>query len=570
MRALPPARLHPASDRSYRPLGLSTKTTKLARELLDRFFREAEGQPDRKIDAFFIIEADGIGWERAEPAIDFLKSRGLIEMPEDSVYLTKRGIEIASTDQDISGLPMHQKTWAGQAVSAAVATPPVATPAVVAPTPPQPTARPSGQSAPPVAAAPTPAAPARPKVPRLVFTDGDGAHKIENLGWSLVLGRAEEADLTLKDARASKRHCEVRYEGGRYVLEDLGSANGTVVNGSFITRVDLQHGDLLLVGRTELVYECPERIPEPAGEPAGAGVADTIPPPASTGPASSAPKPKIVVPPMDPPPKPIIPAPARSSAPAPAQIVRGRPESVNPTPAAALFVESEPTRESDAPDLFATAGGQLADTATEAPDLPGDRRYDEALRPSGPPRARDDDDEATVLAPTPFDEPDEKTAPPKHTGRLELPRLERAPPTNLASAEARTVEHALPSEGPHKLASWSDALGTDDTNPPFFRPDEAVTPVPAEGADDAPEAVLEAAAELPEAPESPDDFSGDISGDIASESPSPTWTRFEALLAGLETAARSADIPEKGQVLEAIQTLRTHPFVRSALGRTER
>lgn len=547
---------------------MSTKTTKLARELLDRFFREAEGQADRKIDAFFIIEADGIGWDKAEPAVDFLKSRGLIEMIDDSVFLTKRGIEIASTDQEIAGLPMHQKTWAGQAVSAK-STP---EPAPVAPAPPPPsvqaTARPSAQSAPPAVQA-APPAPARPQIPRLVFTDGDGEHKIENLGWSLVIGRADEADLTLKDARASKRHCEVRYEGGRYVLEDLGSANGTVVNGGFITQVNLQHGDLLLVGRTELVFECPETLLEPKGQPSGAGVADTIPPPASTGPSSSAPKPKVIIPPMDPPPEPIIPAPVRSGVPTPAQIVRGRPESASPTPAAALFVEPEPTAQSDAPDLFAGPDPQAADTASESPEPVSGRSYEEDERPAGKARLREDDDEATILAPTPFDEPDDKTAPPAHSSRLEVPRLKRSSPPDLGAAEARTVEFAPPAEGPHKLASWSDALGTDDTNPPFFSPDEAVTPAPEAPADalDAPAPVLEAAADLPEAPESPDDFSGDISGDIARGTPDSGWVHFDGLLATLEREAERATIPEKEAVLSALATLRSHPFVRSTIGR---
>lgn len=146
---------------------MSTKTTKLAQELLDRFFREAEGQTDRKIDAYFISEADGIGWDRAEPALDFLKSRGLIEMVDDSAFLTKLGVEMAASEKDISNLPMHQKTFAGKAVGAVPVIP--ATPAPVPPAPapqppaPQVTARPTGQSAPPAAEAAPPKVRPRPR-----------------------------------------------------------------------------------------------------------------------------------------------------------------------------------------------------------------------------------------------------------------------------------------------------------------------------------------------------------------------------------------------------------------------
>lgn len=553
---------------------MSTKTTKLAQDLLDRFFREAEGQTDRKVDAYFISEAEGIGWDKAEPAIDFLKTRGLIEMVDDSVFLTSLGVDMAASEKDISNLPVHQKTWAGKAVGPSPTPPPPVVARAPTPTPaPAPTARPSGQSAPPaapVAAAPKP--PARPKVPRLVFTDGDGTHKIENLGWSLVLGRADEADLTLKDARASKRHCEIRFESGHYVLEDLGSANGTVVNGNYVTQVNLQHGDLLLVGRTDIVFECPERIPEPAGEPSGSGVADTIPPPPSTTPTSMPAKPRVIVPPMDPPADPILP-PVRSSAPAvnPAKIVRGRPESAHPTPAGALFVEDqEPTAHTGAPDLFgATADDALsAPTASESPAAISDRGYEEEERPEPRPRDRDDDGEATILAPTPFEEPEDKTSPPKQTSRLEIPRLERDAPT-LTGAESNTQQDRGRPRDP-ALPSWSDALGGEDTNPPFYAGDEEVTPPPsAASLGDAPSPVLEAAADMPEAPNSPDDFSGDIaSGDLAgTASNEAAWGRFEGLLAALERETEGAPIPEKASVLEAIRTLREHPFVKTAVGR---
>lgn len=562
---------------------MSTKTTKLAQELLDRFFREAEGQTDRKIDAYFISEADGIGWDRAEPALDFLKSRGLIEMVDDSAFLTKLGVEMAASEKDISNLPMHQKTFAGKAVGAVPVIP--ATPAPVPPAPapqppaPQVTARPTGQSAPPAAEAAPPKVRPRPKQPRLVFIDGDGESKIENLAWSVVLGRADEADLTLKDARASKRHCEVRYEGGHYLLEDLGSANGTIVNGNYVTQVTLQHGDLLLVGRTELFFECPVTIPQPAGEPSGSGVADTIPPPPSSTPASVPAKPRVIIPPMDAPPDPILPPlktsvpPARVTAPSPApvKIVRGRPESAHPTPAGNLFQEQERTAQSGEPDLFAHGVDPMtAPTASESASDVSGRVYDEDERPAGRSRNIDDDGEATIMSPTPFDEPEDQTAPPRHTGRLEVPQLGRAA-DGPGDAESRTVEFPPPAGAEGRLASWSDALGGEDTNPPFHGGDEEVTPPP-DGSSpfvgDAPSPVLDAAAELPEAPESPDDFSGDISGDIETSGVAEiAWSRFEALLATLEAETEAALIPEKASVLEAIRTLRSHPFVRSAIVR---
>jgi hypothetical protein len=67
----------------------------------------------------------------------------------------------------------------------------------------------------------------------------------------LVIGR-ENADLTIDDPEVSRRHVAVRLEGGQLEVEDLGSANGTFVNGSRIEGpVKVGGGAKIRVGRTE-------------------------------------------------------------------------------------------------------------------------------------------------------------------------------------------------------------------------------------------------------------------------------------------------------------------------------
>jgi hypothetical protein len=67
----------------------------------------------------------------------------------------------------------------------------------------------------------------------------------------LVIGR-ENADLTIDDAEVSRRHVAVRLEGGQLEVEDLGSANGTFVNGSRIEGpVKVGGGAKIRVGQTE-------------------------------------------------------------------------------------------------------------------------------------------------------------------------------------------------------------------------------------------------------------------------------------------------------------------------------
>jgi len=75
-------------------------------------------------------------------------------------------------------------------------------------------------------------------------------------GKSVVLGRDNEGcDVVLADARVSKRHAAVVPAAGRYFLEDLGSLNGTFVNGRRVEgRVALVAGDEILIRPYKLLF----------------------------------------------------------------------------------------------------------------------------------------------------------------------------------------------------------------------------------------------------------------------------------------------------------------------------
>ncbi|MBI4957429.1 MAG: response regulator [Myxococcales bacterium] len=69
-----------------------------------------------------------------------------------------------------------------------------------------------------------------------------------------VLGRASDATIALGDAEVSRRHARVYFERGRCHVEDLGSANGTSVNGKRVDRAVFSYGDELRLGtKTTLV-----------------------------------------------------------------------------------------------------------------------------------------------------------------------------------------------------------------------------------------------------------------------------------------------------------------------------
>jgi pSer/pThr/pTyr-binding forkhead associated (FHA) protein len=71
----------------------------------------------------------------------------------------------------------------------------------------------------------------------------------------LVIGRMPECDVPLSDANVSRRHAEVRRQGTGFVVVDLGSTNGTRVNGAQVKERLLNNGDEITVGATKLRFE---------------------------------------------------------------------------------------------------------------------------------------------------------------------------------------------------------------------------------------------------------------------------------------------------------------------------
>lgn len=112
--------------------------------------------------------------------------------------------------------------------------------------------------------APAPAPAQRPAAPRrrsrsasLVLLGGEGrrAKREWEIGEELVVGRSPECSVRLDDEFASNLHAKIYQLQGRYYVEDLGSTNGTYVNGRRINYpIELRGGDRIRVGRTLMEF----------------------------------------------------------------------------------------------------------------------------------------------------------------------------------------------------------------------------------------------------------------------------------------------------------------------------
>lgn len=86
-----------------------------------------------------------------------------------------------------------------------------------------------------------------------------GSGRKRQAGWKLeneiVIGRTSDCDISLKDEFTSNMHAKIYRLEGRYYVEDLGSTNGTYVNGRRITYpTELRGGDRVKVGRTVMEF----------------------------------------------------------------------------------------------------------------------------------------------------------------------------------------------------------------------------------------------------------------------------------------------------------------------------
>lgn len=101
---------------------------------------------------------------------------------------------------------------------------------------------------------PSPAAPRRLKERPWLEIDGE---RYPLIGAITVIGRDDDADIVLDDPGISRHHSEIRvtYDGPHQIMtmRDLGSTNGTFVNGDRITSTHVRDGDRITVGRTKFV-----------------------------------------------------------------------------------------------------------------------------------------------------------------------------------------------------------------------------------------------------------------------------------------------------------------------------
>ena len=99
-----------------------------------------------------------------------------------------------------------------------------------------------------------PSQPAAQSRTRLLLATPGNTHVFPLESTQVTIGRGLNNDIILEDTRVSRHHAQLRYRARRFWITDLGSTNGTFVNGEQVEERALRDGDLISLGGLELTY----------------------------------------------------------------------------------------------------------------------------------------------------------------------------------------------------------------------------------------------------------------------------------------------------------------------------
>ena len=94
-------------------------------------------------------------------------------------------------------------------------------------------------------------------MPRITVRTKEGQVRnfVLNTERPIKIGRSEDNDIVLYDIFVSRYHAKIRSEEGKFILDDLDSTHGTMVNNKKIKNFVLTDKDIIQVGKTILIYE---------------------------------------------------------------------------------------------------------------------------------------------------------------------------------------------------------------------------------------------------------------------------------------------------------------------------
>ena len=206
-------------------------------------FTAYEAQMCTELEEYLVEHARREGYTTATRPVVALET-------EDDLHVGMFGIavEAGEEEEQLEGTPASEAAPAPPVVPIATPIPPLAPDVPAAP----PGATMVYAADPTSEPEPVPEPAKAPAEVAVLMWDG----RERNLdGPTVVIGRSSDCDIVVGDPNVSRRHAEVRRVGRGFSLVDLGSTNGTEVNGQRVTETSLMNGDVIGVGTTRITFE---------------------------------------------------------------------------------------------------------------------------------------------------------------------------------------------------------------------------------------------------------------------------------------------------------------------------
>jgi predicted component of type VI protein secretion system len=100
-------------------------------------------------------------------------------------------------------------------------------------------------------------------MPYLIITDKQHELDRHELTGQAIVGRSPDCDVVVRDVLLSRHHCRFESKDGAWVVVDLGSKNGTFIEGRKVECQPLSDADIVRCGRTRIIFRAGKYIPPP-------------------------------------------------------------------------------------------------------------------------------------------------------------------------------------------------------------------------------------------------------------------------------------------------------------------
>ena len=87
------------------------------------------------------------------------------------------------------------------------------------------------------------------------FESGPLTGQTKPISVGMSIGRSDKNDLVIQDGTVSGQHCKIEYRGNQYMITDMNSTNGTIVNGNKVSTSELKQGDKIQLGKVQILVK---------------------------------------------------------------------------------------------------------------------------------------------------------------------------------------------------------------------------------------------------------------------------------------------------------------------------